>query len=117
MNAPSLLTLPVARASVPSNMSKAPPMKTTIPPSVQYWRPTRIAPAAVIANPMSVSASGVRPARPMARAMGSKIALMRDRDSLEMRQLGDPQDLALARGDLAERLRAERADRLAADAS
>ena len=33
MNAPNLLTLPVARASVPSNMSKTPPMKTTMPPT------------------------------------------------------------------------------------
>ena len=32
MNAPNGLTLPVARASVPSNMSKAPPTKTTMPP-------------------------------------------------------------------------------------
>ena len=29
------LTLPVARASVPSNMSKTPPTNTTIPPTVQ----------------------------------------------------------------------------------
>ena len=34
MNAPNLLALPVARASVPSNMSKTPPMKTTMPPMI-----------------------------------------------------------------------------------
>ena len=50
MNAPSLLTLPVARASVPSNMSKAPPMKTTMPPTASAGGRRRIAPTTVIAE-------------------------------------------------------------------
>ncbi len=51
MNAPRRLTRPVARASVPSNMSKTPPAKTTRPPTSQSWLASRIAPTAVIAEP------------------------------------------------------------------
>ena len=42
MNAPSGLAWPVARASVPSNMSKTPPMKTTMPPTSHSCWLTRI---------------------------------------------------------------------------
>jgi hypothetical protein len=38
----------------------------------------------VIAKPMSVSASGVRPRRPIPSAIGSKTCLMRLRDSFEI---------------------------------
>ena len=77
MNAPSVLTWPVARASVPSNMSKTPPTKTTRPPTSQTWTPTRTAPTTVIANPMRVSAFG-RQARagPSPSAIGSKTFLI-----------------------------------------
>src|SRR4029077_14974548 len=116
MNAPSGLTWPVARASVPSNMSNAPPMKTTIPPMSHRSAPTRMAPATVIPKPIKVRPSGVRPRRPMPRAIGSKIALMRERDSFE-RDIGlayEPEGGALTGGELLERLLAQAADRLAA---
>ena len=56
----------------------------------------------------------------MARAMGSKMPLMRARESLEMvmaasTRAGDAEDGPLAFGDLAERLGAEGADGLASD--
>ena len=66
MKAPRLLTRPVARARVPSNMSKTPPRKMTRPPASHSCPATRTAPTTVIANPIRVSASGVRPSRPMA---------------------------------------------------
>ncbi len=50
--------------------------------------PTRNAPTAVIANPMSVRPFGVRPSRPIASAIGSKTFLIRPRDSLEMVMIG-----------------------------
>ena len=81
MNAPSGLTLPVARASVPSNMSKTPPRKTTMPPISQAWRPTRIAPRTVIPKPIRVSPFGVSPSRPKKRATGSPSFLTRVRVS------------------------------------
>ncbi len=84
MKAPSGLTLPVARASVPSNMSKTPPMKTTSPPTSHSWAARSAAPTTVIAKPMSVSPSGVRPRRPMPSAIGSKTFLIRPRDSFEI---------------------------------
>ena len=116
MNAPSLLTLPVARASVPSNMSKAPPMKTTIPPTSQSWRREETAPTTVIPKPISVSPSGVRPSRPIPSAIGSKTFLMRPRDSFEI-DIGlarHAEDRALAGRELRECLLAEAADGLAA---
>src|SRR6188508_3193952 len=116
MNAPNLLALPVARASVPSNMSKTPPTKTTMPPMTHACAPVRIAPTVVIANPISVSPFGVRPIRPMASAIGSKIFLMAPRDSFEM-VIGSArhaQDRALARCELTERFLPQAADRLAA---
>ena len=58
-NAPSWLTLPVARASVPSNMSKTPPTKTRIPADEpQLGRGAATAPTTVIAKPMRVSPFG-----------------------------------------------------------
>src|SRR4029450_6018650 len=115
MKAPNLLVWPVARARVPSNMSKTPPTKTTMPPMTHAWTPPRTEPTAVIAKPIRVSAFGVRPSRPIARAIGSKICLMRPRDSFEMviRSTGDAEDGALAGGELRERLLAQAADRLA----
>ena len=80
MKAPSLLTLPVARASVPSNMSKAPPMKMTSPPTSHACVASRTAPTTVIPNPMRVRPSGVSPTRPMASAIGSKTFLKRARE-------------------------------------
>jgi hypothetical protein len=65
-------------------MSKTPPMNTTTPPTIHAWRPTSTAPTLVIAKPINVRAFGVSPIRPIARAIGSKIALIRDLDSLEM---------------------------------
>ena len=64
------------------------------------WRPT-----VVIAKPMSVSPFGVRPMRPMASAIGSKIFLMRRR-GIRWRwssasAAADAEDGALARGELA----------------
>src|SRR4249919_3107989 len=118
MNAPNGLTLPVARASVPSNMSKAPPMNTMMPPITQSWAARSAAPTTEIPKPMSVSPFGVRPTRPIASAMGSKTFLIRPRDSLEM-VTGLPlaretEDGALAGGELFERLPTQAADRLAA---
>ena len=84
MKAPSVLALPVARASVPSNMSNTPPTKTTMPPTTQSCRPTRIDPMTVIAKPMRVRPFGVSPARPIASAIGSKTFLITVRDSLEI---------------------------------
>src|SRR6188472_2438600 len=116
MNAPSGLTWPVARASVPSNMSNTPPTKTTSPPTSQSCCETRIAPTTVIPKPISVSPSGVRPRRPIARAIGSKMALIRERESFEM-DIGlayEPEGGALTGGELLERLLAQTADGLAA---
>ena len=70
----------------------------------------------MIANPISVSAFGVRPIRPIASAIGSKIFLIRPRDSFEI-VIGparDAEDGALAGRELGERLLAQAADRLAA---
>src|SRR4051794_11755237 len=121
MNAPKGLTFPVARASVPSNMSKAPPTKTTMPPTTQSWAPRSAAPRIEIPKPMRVSPFGVRPALPMPSAMGSKTFLMRPRDSFEM-VTGLPlaretEDGALARGELFECFLPQAADRLAAVAA
>src|SRR6478752_19026 len=72
-------------------------------------------PTTVIAKPMRVSPFGVSPRRPMPRAIGSKIALMRERDSFEM-DIGlayEPEGGALTGGELLERLLAQPADRLA----
>ena len=116
MNAPNGLTLPVARASVPSNMSKAPPTKTTMPPMTQSCATRSRAPAIEIPKPISVSPFGVRPTRPIASAIGSKTFLIRPRDSLEM-VICSPchaKDGAFAGGELLERFLAEAADRLAA---
>ena len=67
MNAPNWLTLPVARASVPSNMSKTPPTKTTMPPTSHSLRADEDrAPTMVIPKPMSVSPFG-RQAEPAHR--------------------------------------------------
>ena len=85
MNAPSLLTLPVARASVPSNMSKTPPMKTTMPPTIQCWRPTRIAPSDGDAEADEGQAVGREAGAAHAPARSARRSLlMRPRDSLEM---------------------------------
>src|SRR4051794_38056146 len=121
MNAPKGLTFPVARASVPSNMSKAPPTKTTMPPTTQSWAPRSAAPRIEIPKPMRVSPFGVRPALPMPSAMGSNTFLMRPRDSFEM-VTGLPlaretEDGALARGELFECFLAQAADRLASVAA
>src|SRR3954447_25084232 len=117
MNAPKGLTLPVARARVPSNMSKAPPTKTTMPPMTQSWAARRAAPATEIPKPISVSPFGVSPALPMPSAMGSKTFLIRPRDSFEMVTwlplARETEDGALARGELFERLFAQATDRLA----
>src|SRR4029079_6672788 len=118
MNAPKGLTLPVARASVPSNMSNAPPMNTTMPPSTQSWATRSAAPTIEIPKPMSVSPFGVRPTRPIASAMGSKTFLIRPRDSFEivtgLPLARETEHGALAGGDLLECLPAQAADRLAA---
>src|SRR6188508_2654822 len=117
MNAPNGLTLPVARASVPSNMSKAPPTKTMIPPTSHCWPARSRAPTTEIPKPMSVSPFGVRPSRPMPSAIGSKTFLMRPRDSLEIdmafRLAREAEDGALVPGEFLERLRAQLADGLA----
>src|SRR3990170_1984616 len=115
MNAPSGLACPVARARVPSNMSNTPPAKTTMPPMAHSLAPSRTAPATVMAKPTRVSASGVRPALPMASATGSKVRLIRSRPAFE-RVIGsahDAEDGPLARGDLVEGLRTEADDDLA----
>ena len=115
MNEPSRLVWPVARARVPSNMSKTPPMKTTRPPTTQSSSPTSAAPTPVMMKPMTVSPSGVSPRRPIARAIGSKIFLIWPRDSLEIVMSAcHPQYGALSLGELVERLRSEAADRFAA---
>src|SRR4029079_69846 len=116
MNAPNGLTLPVARARVPSNMSKAPPTKTTMPPMTQSCATRSRAPAIEMPKPMRVRPLGVRPARPIARATGSKTFLIRPRDSLEMvtSSTCHAQDGAFAGRELLERLLAQAADRLAA---
>src|ERR671912_266275 len=115
MKAPNGLTLPVARARVPSNMSKAPPTKTTMPPTTQSCAARSAAPRTEIPNPMSVSPFGVRPARPIPSAIGSKTFLIRPRDSFDrdIRLPSHAEDGALASGELRERLLAEPADRLA----
>ena len=69
-------------------------MKTTMPPSVQRWVAMNRAPLVVIAKPISVSASGVRPSRPRARAIGSKTPLTRSRAWSEIVN-SRSQDLAL----------------------
>src|SRR4051794_16912080 len=117
MNEPSRLVWPVARASVPSNMSKTPPMKTMRPPTIQNWTPTSAAPAAVMRKPMTVSPSGVRPRRPIASAIGSKIFLIWLRDSLEIvMSASHPQYGPLPLGELVKCLGPETADRLSAPA-
>src|SRR5204863_371007 len=66
---------------------------------------------------MSVRPFGVNPMRPIARAIGSKIFLIRPRASLEIVIAGSArhaQDGALPRGELGERLPAQSAHRLAA---
>ena len=70
----------------------------------------------MIANPTSVSPLGVRPIRPIASAIGSKIFLMAPRDSFEMViwSARHAQDRALARSELTERFLAQAADRLSA---
>ena len=85
MKAPSLLAWPVARASVPSNMSKTPPMKTTRPPTTQGWRPTRMAPDDGDPEPdeRQRRSASARPG-PCASAIGSKTFLKRARESLEI---------------------------------
>src|SRR3954463_15711752 len=107
MKAPNGLTAPVARASVPSNMSNAPPMKTTSPPRTQTCAASKAAPTTEIPKPMSVSPLGVRPARPIARAIGSKTFLIRPRDSLEIvtgsLSAREPEDRALTLGEFLER--------------
>ena len=116
MNAPSRLTLPVARASVPSNMSKTPPTNTTIPPTVQY--PRRDQAGADDGDPEADEGQRVGRQPEPAQRQGDRLedaldpvaGLVRDAST------GDAQDGALARGDLAEGLGAERADGLAADA-
>ncbi len=81
MNAPSFETRPVARARVPSNMSKTPPTMTTIPATSQSWSPARMAATTVIPKPIRVSPFGVSPSRPKKRAIGSPILLTRVRVS------------------------------------
>src|SRR5829696_747522 len=96
-------------------MSKTPPMKTMRPPTIQSCTPTSAAPAAVMTKPMTVRPSGVSPRRPMASAIGSKIFLIRPRDSFEsVMSAGDAQDCPFPLGELVERLLAEPADRLTA---
>ena len=55
-----------------------------MPPGSQSCCATRTAPTTVIAKPIRVSASGVRPRRPMPRAIGSKAFLTRVRESFEI---------------------------------
>src|SRR4051812_26521420 len=117
MNAPSVLALPVARASVPSNMSKTPPTNTMIPPASQSCPARSAAPTTVIAKPTRVSPSGVRPRRPIPSAIGSKTFLIVDRDSFEivMCSAGDPEDCPFAGVELVEGCGPQAADRLAPD--
>ena len=136
MNAPSVLALPVARASVPSNMSKTPPKKTTRPPASQGCKPTRTAPTMVMPKPIRVRPFGVSPSRPKNRATGSPsfltrvrvsgltsepppvgfVAVMRParRRSAAVRRAAEAEQGALAGQRLVEGVRAEAAQRLAA---
>ena len=115
MNAPNELTVPVARASVPSNMSNAPPTKTTIAPMVHSWAASSAAPRIEIPKPMSVSPFGVRPTRPIASAIGSKTFLIWPRDSFEIVMSAcHSQYCALPLGEFVECLRPEAADGFAA---
>ena len=70
MNAPSLLALPVARASAPSNRSNTPPNTTSSPATIQACRPAATAATQAIRKPMIVSALGDRPSLPSPTAMG-----------------------------------------------
>ena len=109
-NAPSRLTLPVARASAPSNRSKTPPTKHETPPTIQRWRPRRSRRSTVIPKPIRVSAFG-RQAEP-AEGQGDRLEDRADAgpglDSVRcVIAPASAQDRALARGDLAEGLGAE----------
>ena len=70
MNAPSLLTLLVARARAPSNRSKTPPKTTRRPATSQAWAPAATAATQAMRKPMTVSALGDRPSRPRPTAIG-----------------------------------------------
>ena len=70
MNAPSLLALPVARASAPSNRSNTPPNTTRSPATIQACRPAATAATQAIRKPMIVSALGESPSLPSPTAMG-----------------------------------------------
>ena len=63
--------VPVARATAPSNMSKAAPTVATMPASSHHSTAANTPPNAAMPKPISVSMLGVSPARDMARASGS----------------------------------------------
>ena len=123
MKAPSLLTLPVARATAPSNMSKAEPRVATMPPTSHHSSASMAAPATAMPKPMSVSMLGVRPARPMASARGSTAPRILDRvsddtsDPLLIGSSSQAQQGMLDVVEAAQRLAGQAADDLAPSAA
>src|SRR6478752_755863 len=65
MKAPSLLVVPVTRATAPSNMSNAEPNVATMPASSHHSSAAITPPSEAMPNPMSVSWLGVSPASAM----------------------------------------------------
>ena len=125
MNAPSLLVLPVARASAPSNRSNTPPKTTSRPVTSHSWAPAVTAAMQAMPKPISVSAFGVRPTLPNASAIGVMRPRIFARVSGETsepltrrpgaagRSCAEPEDLGLAAREAGEGLRLDRVDRLA----
>src|SRR3954452_18083132 len=71
MNAPTLLTVPVTRATAPSNMSNADPTVATMPASSHHSTAAMSAPRPAMPKPMSVRELGVSPAAAIRFATGS----------------------------------------------
>ena len=58
----------MARATAPSNMSKAPPATEMRPAATHHWSPAATAATMAMPKPISVSMFGVRPSRAMPAA-------------------------------------------------
>ena len=124
MKAPSLLTVPVARATAPSNMSKPAPTVATMPASSHHSSAASSPPNEAMPKPMSVSMFGRQPGarhrqreRLDARA-DARTLVGRDEGALAHdRHLASAEKLVLLLVEARERLACQAADDLAAGAA